>query len=238
MNKKFEDIIINKIYIEYQREYNVELPALRQIKRSKGSDGSVVAEELYKKKYILSIDSQLMNSNDVRIYSVLYHEFTHIKDSILLSKYSYDKYRNLMNSYSEFHATTIETEKRLTYSDNLQDKYSYITTNNGYMVQIEEYVQKSFNHVVNDYKKMIESTVQTIYFDPVSLFYHIGKLKAFKNINIYIPFEFEKICPEFRNVCEKMYKICMEDKINLEIVEQTYLEIEDIFKSNLTKSKY
>lgn len=233
MNKKrVEDIIINKVYTEFQKEHNISLPAIQQIKRISGtnSDANVISEQLYNKKYILNIDSQLMSKNDVQIYTKLYHEFTHIMDSILFLDYEYSSFVRIMNSYSETHASEIETKKRFFYSDDIVNQQSYIAIND-ILVTIEEYMQKGFGHVLNDFAKMSKATKNDMFFETNSLYYYIGRIKALKTCGVNFNFDYDKICQDFMMPCKKAYETLMSDNVDFRIVINDYISIEEAYKN-------
>lgn len=67
-------------------------------------------DELYNNNYNLFLNANLFSYNSLYIKSILFHEFTHLYDYINIKNIYHEKdiIRELMNTYSEYHASQIE----------------------------------------------------------------------------------------------------------------------------------
>ena len=70
-------------------------------------------EDLYNQNYKLYINEKIENQPDELIEFVLFHEFTHIADSINFLTYSFDDFQKLMTICSEVHASEILMDRLL-----------------------------------------------------------------------------------------------------------------------------
>lgn len=233
MNMKLaEDTIIQKIYIKYQTEHKISLPTLQQIKRLDlvNCYAMVLSEDLFCKNYILNIDRKLFNSNDCFLEQVLYHEFTHLLDSLHFLEYPYKKFTNLMTSYSEFHAAKIEMMKRIKQSeDNTISLESEIIYGYG-VLTIESFMEQSFRKLVNAFIKNSNTNSSELYFETNPLYYHLGRISALNEIGIRYSFPYYEIEPSFLMSCKDIHEYLLSGEIDFDIIESSYLSLERTVK--------
>lgn len=118
MNKK--EYVIN-CYQEYKKFMgNVELPDINPIfdmqnDRRKSVLAYVDTDDMGRSIIPVYIKETLFNYNDKFYKSILYHEFTHIFDGCITFDNTEEEniFNMLMGSYSEYHASQIETLSQL-----------------------------------------------------------------------------------------------------------------------------
>ena len=110
MNISIENTYDN--YKKFIEDYS--LPKIKIIPKDLDLNfGTTIAsfwsEDLYKGKYNIEINTRLFNELDDRcLNSSLYHEFTHLYDSIQFKENDFPTFSATMTAYSEPHATYVE----------------------------------------------------------------------------------------------------------------------------------
>lgn len=175
--KKYYSIPIIQKYIEITNVNDMEIA------------GYFNADELYKKEYNFHINTRITEESDYS-KAILFHEFTHVYDSIQLLDYEYDKYRHIMQSCSEVHAAEIEME---------------------ILVTIEKFpIEFLMNQHLNDL--VCEFTLPdgpfrkgcSTGFNYRLLYYLIGYIKALKHNGIGCGYSFKRVPDPFREQFEEI----------------------------------
>lgn len=109
------EIQVRQIREQYQKRYDISIPQIQKIIIQKNDNiwAKFQANDLYNKKYKLYINTNLLKMNKKFIKQILFHEFTHLRDSALFLNRDIEEYKNIMSSYSEFHASECEMIERL-----------------------------------------------------------------------------------------------------------------------------
>lgn len=100
---------INKKWISYKRQYNLDSPVLIEEVRfdgDKGIDASFDITQMYTHHYVLHLNPKIHLYRSDYVDMVLWHEFTHLYD-FLEQPFAYKVMRKIylyMNTYSEYHA--------------------------------------------------------------------------------------------------------------------------------------
>lgn len=98
------DNSLPKLIVKFHNGKNENIDYLAQME----------AEDLYNQRYILHFDYMLFAIMDnTEIASILFHEFTHLTDSLSLRVLPYAKFKTVMQLYSEIHAYEIELGRAL-----------------------------------------------------------------------------------------------------------------------------
>lgn len=175
--EKYYSIPIIQKYIEITDIDNMEIA------------GYFNADELYKKEYNFYINTKIVEESNYN-KAILFHEFTHVYDSTQLLDYEYDKYRYIMQSYSEVHAAEIEMD--------------ILTT-------IEKFpIEFLMNQYLNDL--VCEFTLpdgpfikgRSTGFNYRLLYYLIGYIKTLKHNNINCEYSFKRVPDPFRGQFEEI----------------------------------
>lgn len=198
--EKIRDEYIEKYYDIPKIQKYLEITNINDI----GIAGYFNADELYKMEYNFYVNSKITEESDYN-KAVLFHEFTHVYDSTQLLNYKYDKYRHIMQSYSEIHAAEIEME---------------------ILVAIEKFpIEFLMNQHLNDL--VCEFTLPdgpfrkgcSTGFNYRLLYYLIGYIKALKHNGIGCEYSFKRIPDPFREQFEEISKYYLDnDEYDNEII--------------------
>ena len=131
---------IKKLTYKYFEQYNIEYFSIPQIDdidifNNSESFGQFDIDTMYKRQYILKVDSTLFDEKESFIKQILFHEFTHMYDSLKFLDYDKETFKKLMNIYSEIHATEIEMNVILsTKNGNIITTHESMTLKNIWMI--------------------------------------------------------------------------------------------------------
>lgn len=106
------------LYLKYQKEYpRNDYPELSVDNLVYVHDVDFFfqfnSSKLYDNQYELKINMEAFALNDTYLKSILYHEFTHIYDSLMFKNKTIDEYKNILSYYSEIHSSYIEMKSRI-----------------------------------------------------------------------------------------------------------------------------
>lgn len=201
---------------EYKNLYNLDVTPEIKLRRIKPV-AYINGKEAYDGIYKIYVNRKYIAHNIVYMRAALYHEMTHIADSIIFKNLPYDEFLKIMSTYSEVHASEIEFEALLEYrSMPITPKtmiYSVITTKTiedeikGYITQFKlDFYSKTFNY----------------------LFYTIGKIRTLQKYGLDYEREFLYMISEFEFIHEYIKLILHSDDIDCE----TILKIFDILQEH------
>ena len=182
---------IKEVYKKYQEIYNdIEYPKLDENNYIFVHDVDYFlkfnSKELYDNVYKLYINTEALIYDDSYVEAILFHEFTHLYDSIRFRNYS--DYINIMWSYSEINASYIQMKKLTNYKPNINilDKIMICNT----PVTISEYFKTKRTGIQNE-SKNYPDTIEELLENLLSLTYFIGEFCFVKEIDksIYLNIE-------------------------------------------------
>lgn len=173
--------IISKIYNSYISDYKVFNPPKISKYSFVHTDefwAKFLAEDLYNKKYIFYLNTDLFECNNTYIKEVLYHEFTHLVDSIAYINYEFIDFKKKMYCYSEIHASEIEMYQIL---DTIKEKDISLDTLVLHIgeITIKSFMDQTLKMVTNSFDVMTkaQSTKQFDY-DLRHLSYFLGFIRS------------------------------------------------------------
>lgn len=238
-------MLINQVFIKYQKEYNLQLPKIEKIVIIKTDDfwARFLSEDLYKRKYILYISSDLFDFNNKFVSQILYHEFTHLTDSLNFLHLDKQDFETIMISYSEFNAASIEMSKRINQIEsNDISLQSEIIYGDG-ILTVESFMAQSFDKVVQDFELMSNNkNSKNLYYDTNHMYYFIGYKSALEKYNLIYHENIPSIDDSFITIYQSINN-CLKNGIDnyYEIIKyQNNFEqlVKDIYKRNLRASLY
>lgn len=145
INSKFE-YVVDKSYKLFKAEYDTnDLPDKIHKKWHNGLIENVTyyaefnSEDIRNKRYILHLNTELFEKKIMEVKAILYHEFTHLLDGITYGYLCEDEYKNLIASYSEIHASYIES--KALYDTMHSNEYLTNKINDKYLCSINLYTQ-------------------------------------------------------------------------------------------------
>lgn len=223
---------INELYLEYQNKYKIKLPNITEIKFIENNNfwARILGEDMYKNDYILYVDKDLLKCNKNFIKQTLFHEFTHIQDSIKFNKTPFAYYKSIMASYSEFHAAKHEMMERLEEVQNQkineETKITHTKT-----LTIRSFMEQSFlrmNSFLNSMAK--NNNIKNFTYDTKHIYYYFGYFSAIKCFGINYEFKLYSINPHFYLVIKKIYDSVMTNKISFDNIVKTFNDLNDEIK--------
>lgn len=223
---------IYKLLEEYKQLY-YDIPSLDSVEYITGEIDAYAqfnAEELYNQKYILYIHPDLfsMGNKDMKNKmprQILFHEFTHIYDSLLLLNYELLSFKKIMCSYSEIHAREIEN-RELILTQNPPYSLNKIAVGMKGNKTLEEYVDRSIGELCEQFMPSDEIiTSKTDIYDYRELYSVIGKLRALNYFNINYDYSLiNMITNSFLNIINEIIQY----GLNLNIEDaKIFMELQD-----------
>lgn len=144
------EIFINQCYSKYKIYVNDNSLPKITVKFHNGKNESIdylakfEAEDLYNQRYILHFDYILFAiMGNTEIASILFHEFTHLTDSLFLKVLPFAEFKTVMQVYSEIHAYEIELGRVLDLQ-NLKDvNCKTVFKHYDKEITLEDFIQKN-----------------------------------------------------------------------------------------------
>nr|WP_297940174.1 hypothetical protein [uncultured Lachnoclostridium sp.] len=191
MSLRNDKKVIYELLEEYKQKY-YDIPSLNSVEYITGEIDAYAefrAEDLYNQKYILYIHPDLFSMGNKEMRDklpkqIIFHEFTHIYDSLSLLNYDLLSFKKIMCSYSEIHAREIENRELILTQKPPYNLYKTVVGVKGRKT-LEEYVDKSIGELCNQFmpiNKII--TPETNIYDYRELYAIVGKLRALRYSNI------------------------------------------------------
>lgn len=223
---------IEQVYKEYQTRYNISLPIIQNINyiNDDGFWAKFNTGDLYNKEYILHINNDLVDKNKKFIKQVLFHEFTHLSDSLLFLHETLKNFTDIMNSYSEFHASKREMIERIEeVGENditLQTEITHIG-----ILTIDSFMDQSFNFMYRDLIKMSNNNSESnLFYDTNHIYYFYGYLSALKYFGVNYLVKIYEIPADFLIDIENIQKMLLDDTVNIDDIKSTYQKLVENIK--------
>lgn len=151
-----------------------------------------LTDDLYNKKYILYINPEIEEECLQFKENTLFHEFTHMADSIKYSYLSLKDFKDFMFSYSEVHASEIQMDRMLTTQEKRPYSLEQQVIHGGYIL-LKCWMNQALNHVVREFELPKTSMPQPSAFDLREVFYFIGYLKSLQKNNISYEYDYSQV---------------------------------------------
>lgn len=216
--------------------YSKEICKIPQISIKEVNSPGVYAhfksEDLYNEKYILYLSNKLTYKPEEFIQQILFHEFTHVVDSIKFKKYNLEKFESLMEIYSEINASRIQmnkilqTENNEPFSLDQEIKYENILT-------LQSFMDQTYNHVVEEFT--IPSTLfdeNNLKMNQKQLYYYIGYVKSLKDNNIQYNMPLCNI-EIFGDQFQRLHDYILNENVDIDILYLYEKELAHLIKSTI-----
>ena len=231
MKKHFtNDFLIQQIYNSYKQKYGMSLPEINNIKyiERAGFWARFQAEDLYNKRYILYVNQELIQTNKKFVKQVLYHEFTHLADSIRYLQEPFEKFRNVMSTYSEFNSSRIEMIERIEQVQNepidLKSEIIHVG-----ILTIESFIEQSFELMKKDLKKMSDNT-EDFWYNISHIYYYYGYIKALESFGIEYKTKTYLIPSKLMLEVTAIQNILLNDIVDIDALISAQLKLDDSIK--------
>ena len=153
---------IFSLYLEYQKEYSrSDYPKLSVDNLIYVHDVDFFfqfdSSKLYENQYELHVNMEAFTLNDTYLKSILYHEFTHIYDSLMFKNKQIEEYKNIMSYYSEIHSSYIEMKSRIKEISN-----SIYVQDEKIAIPMDMHIQQKYLNIKKEWSNYIEYNPETI----------------------------------------------------------------------------
>lgn len=204
MNKKEKVKILCK---EYGELYNLSIIPKIKFTRFMEPIAHVKLKQSYNKDYRIYYNKKYLNCNKVALKAAIFHEMTHIADSIFFKNLPYIEFMRVMNSYSEIHSSEIE------FNIMLQDCEEPITSQS--LVYIAN-TQATIEFIISVYVNQFKADFYPKNFS--HLFYCIGYTRALRKYNYDYEKELLNMLPEFEFIHNHIKTILRSDDIDFDTI--------------------
>lgn len=228
----FEKLQIKAQWMKYCKEIK-EIPKLKSIEEEMKTQDAIAYFEtsrLYDKEYTLNINSNLFDKPAVYVEQVLFHEFTHLNDSLIFLKYTKEDFEKLMKGYSETHASEIEMDRILKTMPQENISLDSLVVTVG-ICPLRTVINSALNSLIDDfsYKYNAEAFITKMFhFDSVRLFYFIGYMKSLRSHGLDYDWNYDKIQEPFRDLFYEITIRWFEDSITDEYILSYMNQISNI----------
>lgn len=167
---------IKETYKIFVKNHNLPTTEFIEVENLKPL-AQVNCNDLYNRKYVMYYRKDFEKYNQAYINSILYHEFTHILDSIAIlnaEKINYEDFETIMDIFSEIHASAEEMNV-LFFSESIEP-----TLNKNIMhkeiISLKSFLDQTLGHVNNILQEEVPNEK--------ILYYFIGYIDFLRRIDI------------------------------------------------------
>lgn len=228
--------IINLLYKKYV--YLVQdLPQINLIKESSdlSCEAQFSVDDLYSKKYILYVDPDIEQECLQFKENILFHEFTHMADSIKYSYLSPKDFQDFMFIYSEVHASEIQMNCMLATQENKPYSLDQQIIHKGY-ISLRKWMNQTLDHVAEEFALPDTGMPLSSLYDLRDLFYFIGYLKSLQKNNISYNYDYSRI-PHLKEAFDEITELMLNEQVNPTIIISYYRKLESQVKKTLFEHK-
>lgn len=196
---------------------------------------------LYNKTYILHFDVILfvIIKKEERA-SILFHEFTHLVDSLRFLSEEYVIFENIMQIYSEYHASQVQLKKQLNFINenenqmvNLADKVFHYDN----QLTVEEFILKMIQKCSDRFNLLSTSPDPENYVsDMTSVFYFLGFISISDNTNTTFSVKLEELPMLIKEPIKDIYDLLKVN--NFHACIEKYKQIEDLYFDLFVRARY
>lgn len=171
---------------EYIQLYNLDvMPTIKGAHRIDGV-AQIKLKQSYRKDYRIYYNTKYLDCTSVALKAMTFHEMTHITDSIIFNDLPFNKFKKVLNSYSEIHASEIELDIILKQCEKPINSQSLV-----YLGNIQTTVENLLSVNIEQFKA--DFYPKTF----ICLFYAIGYARSLRKYNFDYSKEILNMLPEF-----------------------------------------
>lgn len=225
------DNSLPKLIVKFHNGKNENIDYLAQME----------AEDLYNQRYILHFDYMLFAIMDnTEIASILFHEFTHLTDSLSLRVLPYAKFKIVMQLYSEIHAYEIELGRALDLQNLNNINFNTVFKHYDKEITLGDFIQKNSTVCSKTLSNAVANcNPETIISDLRKVSRYIANI-AFvrKYINPEYTVNYIEIIPEiFRKDIITIAESYLSDSFRPQVFIQSYNSIEELYYTMMIRKK-
>lgn len=199
------DKIIKSTHKSYCKYVSI-IPEITKIETISGNYAEMQfdAKSLYEKNYILKVNESINDENEQFIENILWHEFTHVADSILFNEYEYEDYKHIMYIYSEIHAAELQMNNMLATQMERPCSLEQDIEHKG-IITLQKYMDTSLHHALDQFKLPVWYIfLSDNICDAREIYYFIGYLKSLKSHSINYEYSYSDIDERYNSLFKEI----------------------------------
>ena len=199
------DKIIKSTHKSYCKYVSI-IPEITKIETISGNYAEMQfdAKSLYEKNYILKVNESINDENEQFIENILWHEFTHVADSILFNEYEYEDYKHIMYIYSEIHAAELQMNNMLATQMERPSSLEQDIEHKG-IITLQKYMDTSLHHALDQFKLPVWYIfLSDNICDAREIYYFIGYLKSLKSHSINYEYSYSDIDERYNSLFKEI----------------------------------
>lgn len=179
------------VWIKYNNNI-CNIPQIKDIRimPEEGTAGQFLTDDLYNRNYVLYLSDDMEVAPDDYVEEILFHEFTHLADSMLFLEYDIEKFKTIMSMYSEIHASEIQMDKILSIIENPSNIRQIIPYKS---VTLKKYLNRKLKELKQEFAPLKSKNDVAERCNFTHIYYFIGYLKSLKKHNIKYPHNYRGI---------------------------------------------
>lgn len=199
------DKIIKSTHKSYCKYVSI-IPEITKIETISGNYAEMQfdAKSFYEKNYILKVNESINDENEQFIENILWHEFTHVADSILFNEYEYEDYKHIMYIYSEIHAAELQMNNMLATQMERPCSLEQDIEHKG-IITLQKYMDTSLHHALDQFKLPVWYIfLSDNICDAREIYYFIGYLKSLKSHSINYEYSYSDIDERYNSLFKEI----------------------------------
>ena len=199
------DKIIKSTHKSYCKYVSI-IPEITKIETISGNYAEMQfdAKSLYEKNYILKVNESINDENEQFIENILWHEFTHVADSILFNEYEYEDYKHIMYIYSEIHAAELQMNNMLATQMERPCSLEQDIEHKG-IITLQKYMDTSLHNALDQFKLPVWYIfLSDNICDAREIYYFIGYLKSLKSHSINYEYSYSDIDERYNSLFKEI----------------------------------
>lgn len=190
MISKKLNILISSLWGKYNNEI-ANIPKIDNIYLStnKKTWCKFSTDDFYEQKYIMYINTDIEDQRDELIEQIMFHEFTHIYDSLNFIKYDKETFKKLMNIYSETHASEVMMDRLiLTQNSTPYSLNSFVICN--VRLSLKSYMEQTYKSLKDEFTFNRNSVLNK--YNYKNFYYFLGYVISLRKNNIIYEYNFNE----------------------------------------------
>lgn len=207
------DKIIKSTHKSYCKYVSI-IPEITKIETISGNYAEMQfdAKSLYEKNYILKVNESINDENEQFIENILWHEFTHVADSILFNEYEYEDYKHIMYIYSEIHAAELQMNNMLATQMERPCSLEQDIEHKG-IITLQKYMDTSLHHALDQFKLPVWYIfLSDNICDAREIYYFIGYLKSLKSHSINYEYSYSDIDERYNSLFKEIIEYVLNNQ--------------------------
>ena len=223
-------------WLKYNKEIK-KIPEISQVlSMHNGGWAQFKVEDLYNGNYVLYIDEDLENTSDEFIEQILFHEFTHLADSLICHEMCRDDFKRYMHIYSEIHAAEIQMNRMLLTQEYRPFSLNQDVTHSKGILSLKYFMEQTYAHVTNEFSFPTEPILTNNFrFDSKKIFYYLGYVRSLHRNGINYQVDFSNLPECFHNIFSEILEEILHDECNSNKLLLLEIQLQEEIKKQVAR---